>query len=220
MFLRTNARDCRKPRFSRHRKDLPVLDAESPEVVVERRDATHEPRPAGISRWRVIAAVHGPGTLLIGPAGDELGGRREGTIAVAAPGTHLRMPAPADETLRRHGWRIATWSFGARLDSAPISCDTVDLAAVQRFVQAQAPEHLPWIRSIVRAQIDVLIGMSRPDGRGVMPRAADRACLSLQALLKRCDLVFGDQDDSAYAERELRSDRALLLDEARKLAAG
>jgi hypothetical protein len=197
-----------------------VLDAESPEVVVEHRDAKHEARPAGTSRWRVIAAVHGPGTLLVGPAGDELGGQREGTTAVAAPGTLLRMSVPADEMLSRYGWRIATWSFAARLDaSPPMSCDSVDLAAVQRFVWAQAPEHLPWVRSIVRAQIDVLIGMSRPDGRGVMPRTADRACLSLRALLKQCDLAFGDRDDAAYAQHELRSDRALLLEAARRLAA-
>jgi len=197
-----------------------VLDLHSPEAFVER--LFHEPPLEYVRQavdWHVVPAIHGRGTLLIGPLISGAGNVLKGSVAIAPPGVFLRTDASASEELSRRGWRLATWASEVKLDQQrPIDHRRMTLAEAVSYVEARDSTYVEWMRAVVRAQLDVLLGLTRPDSSGQLPAAADRACHSLNELAATATAAFGDRQEIAYVETQLRPDRELFLQAARSLA--
>lgn len=197
-----------------------MLEIESPEASVER--LFHEP-PVECAKqamdWHVVSAIHGRGTLLIGPLRHSPGGSPAGSVALAPPGVFVRTDAGAAEELSRKWWRLATWAPGVNLDQhRPIAHEQLSLARAAEYVWRRSPEHVDWMRATVRLQLDALLGLSRPDAAGMLSPMADRACNRLIELAGLAATAFGDEQELLYVERQLRPDRELFSSAARALA--
>jgi hypothetical protein len=159
----------------------------------------------------VVSSIYGRGTLLIGPLLDERGGRLPGGVAMAPPGVFLRTDEACSEPLSRAGWRLAVWSRGVQLDQhRPIGHESLSLGEAAEYVRVRTPRHVEWMRLVVRAQMDVMLGLTRPDFEGRLPAAADRACLALRALAEESAGAFGDRRELDYVESQMEGDRVSL----------
>lgn len=123
------------------------------------------PSPLRITRWAPIAAVHGPGTLLLGPHAD-------GAQAIVPPAVLARTPASSDAEYSEAGWRLAVWRFAPEGDALveahrPQRLEAIDLNAAITLVRREAPAHEQWLRGQIelRAQcLGVLIRQASVDG--------------------------------------------------------
>jgi hypothetical protein len=114
---------------------------------------TRFPR-AVVATWAPVAAIHGTGSVLVGPHG-------RGAQAIVPPGVLARTAAGAGDEYSDAGWRHAIWEFREgtppNLEAQrPARVLTPQLADLVQLIRDDAPEHEPWIRAQARERLQAL----------------------------------------------------------------
>jgi hypothetical protein len=140
-----------------------------------------------VAEWQPVAAVHGTGSMLVGP-------HPAGAQALIPPAVITRTPTSSAEAHSDAGWRLGTWSMDdierSHVAAAPISLETISLLDSVQLVQQDAPNHRGWLENQIalRATCLSVLLTSYVD--------ADAAELSwlreeLDDLMLDCTSVFG-----------------------------
>lgn len=151
--------------------------------------------------WKIVSAVHGRGTLLVGPWGAP-GGIVAGAWAYAPPGVRLATPEstdPDDPPLSVFGWREAYWNLdgegNALIDHGrPADLHTCSLAEVLEHVCRRCPEHLGWVTDELERYVRTLHLQTRPDGSGGRSPSGALAARTLRTFIDDSEEALGMMD--------------------------
>jgi hypothetical protein len=151
------------------------------------------------SEWRIVSAVHGRGTLLMGPW---LRGKRVvGAWVVAPPGVRLETPpgGPDDPPLTVFGWRQALWMPDASGEVAidrhrPDHLDTCQLTQVLSLVATECPEQLEWVADQLISYVRTLHLLTRQDAAGSRSPTSCLAHRTLHAFVEDSEEALAAQD--------------------------
>ncbi len=140
-----------------------------------------------VAEWQPVAAVHGSGSMLVGP-------HTEGAQALLPPAVITRAPISSPQTHCDAGWRLGTWSKEdielSHVAAAPISLELICLLDAVALVQEHAPEHRGWLEKQIAlraACLSVLLNSY------VDADAAELSVLrgELNDLMLDCTSIFG-----------------------------
>jgi hypothetical protein len=192
-----------------------------------RANRAHIPSANEIHRgpldWKIVSAVHGRGTLLLGPWGTP-GGEITGAWVFAPPGVRLATPEsedPSDPPLSVFGWREAYWGLDGAgnvlIDHGrPADLHTCRLTQVIDHVLRRCPAHLGWVGDELERYVCTLHAQTRPDASGRRAPSAALASRTLRSFIDESEeaLVAQDAELSGYAATQgLRAPRAGSLRE-------
>lgn len=157
-----------------------------------------------MSEWRVVSAVHGRGTLLLGPLVQE--GETRGWV-FAPPGVRLATPEsddPAAPPISISGWREALWMPDAdgtiAIDHGrPISLDTCRFGTVLEHVCSRCPEHLSWIWETLDDYLRTLHLQTRQWANGARAPSHKLATRAMNALVADTEEALEALDDLVTA---------------------
>jgi hypothetical protein len=143
--------------------------------------------PLLIPEWITVAAIHGTGSLLLGP-------HREGAQAIIPPAVLARTPDFDDDEYSDDGWRHASWAFvpgdTTRIDAhRPQKLRRFGLVEVVKFVAHETPEHDHWLQDEIELRARCLAALIR-----YADTDADRLCgmqFELDELKLDCALYYG-----------------------------
>jgi len=156
----------------------------------------YRPLPA---EWRIVSAVHGRGTLLMGPWFHRK--RVVGAWVIAPPGVRLETPPgePGDPPLTVFGWRQALWMLDASGEVAidrhrPDHLDTCQLTQVLVLVARECPERLEWVDDQLTSCVRTLHLLTREDAAGKRSPSSRLAHRTLRAFVEDSEEALATQD--------------------------
>jgi hypothetical protein len=156
--------------------------------------------PAQSREWRIVSAVHGRGTLLMGPW---LRRRRvAGAWVIAPPGVRLETPQgePGDPPLTVFGWRQALWMPDASGKVAidrqrPDHLDACQLTEVINLVASECPQQLEWVANQLTSCVRTLHLLTREDAAGKRAPASRLAHRTLRTFVEDGEEALADRDE-------------------------
>ena len=149
--------------------------------------------------WRIVSAVHGRGTLLLGPL---LASGQSYAWVFAPPGVRLATPAtddPMDPPISISGWREALWAPDANglvaIDHGrPVSLDTCRPRQVFEHVCDHCPEHLTWVRDQLDSRLRTLHLQTRHSASGRLAPSHAVAARALEIHVAESEEALEDLD--------------------------
>ncbi len=171
-----------------HLDDVPFHgESDDPGItqVLHLSTALHS-TPLLIPEWLVVAAIHGTGSLLLGP-------HHVGAQAVIPPAVLTRTPVDHEDEYSDIGWRVATWRFApgaTRVDAhRPIDLHRLPLLDVLAFIRRETIAHEAWLHEEIQLRARCLATLIRYADTDAQTLITLR--LELDDLLLDCAAAFG-----------------------------
>ena len=183
---------------------IPVLD----EPMHDRENS--EQSPCGPQSWVVVGAIHGRGTLLMGPWMDA-GERMSGAWVFAPPGVRLATPISDDPDappVSIFGWRQAVWmpdqSGSVIIDhSRPNLLRDSSLDEVLTLVLEHCPEHALWVKERLESLMTTLHLQTRCDATGRRAPSAAIAERTMNELVAEAEAALDEHAVALGGQRTI-----------------
>lgn len=147
------------------------------------------------TRWVILGAVLGRGTLLVGPSPRDPDSE---ALVLIPPGVRVPASPRRHEPVSTDGWRVALWAADqngrCQIDVGRPAWDSpVSLAYVIGFVEYECPQHLPWVADRLERRLRNTCLAQMPDTDGHVFSFSGRWRRDSEAILQEIEIALAPE---------------------------